>query len=450
MLEWCMVSIGIVLIAVALAANPWTVPGLFDPSTPLSATLRTLIGIGDLALAGIGIFFLKYRNDRTVGGRAILTACALTASVLLFEVFLRVQPASTPSPSFSNFSRGGIFLPIAEANGSVRLRPHLNINWQIDSSPVALRTNSRGLAGRDMAVDKPTGTARVAFVGDSFTFGFWADSFEHSFVGVFDKEMTPSGFDVLNFGVPGFGLKDIERQLESDVQPFQPDYIVLASFNGNDFMETYLDTDRHEGLASGRNPNREEIGEKVPLEFQEPWNLRQEMLERIRLYGLIRDFAKRVFPSPSPGRLPDRWTPNGSTYRSQGFWQRADYPPFAERARDVSLESLENIRRFCDHNGVVLLIVTIPFLEQVYFADDFRNGYDVHLPQKYVEQFAADHSIAYLDLQPPLTDYVRRTGATLYFQQDGHFNTEGHAVAGMLVTAFFKAALQENAARVRS
>jgi len=171
--------------------------------------------------------------------------------------------------------------------------------------------------------------------------------------------------------------------------------------------------------------------------------IREEVLERIYLYGLLRNAAKRLFPPSSEKAVSSRWRPGGSTYRSNSFWSRTDYPPFALKARDVSLETLERIRKLCDQMHAPLLIVTIPYREQVYFANEFREGYDVSLPQKYVEQFAADHALSYLDLRPALADHVRATGAQLFFPQEGHFNGEGHAVTGRLLVPFFKAAIEK-------
>jgi hypothetical protein len=61
------------------------------------------------------------------------------------------------------------------------------------------------MAWREARVEKPARVRRIAFVGDSFTFGLWADSFEKSFAGVFDATVAPSGIEVRT-SASGYGM----------------------------------------------------------------------------------------------------------------------------------------------------------------------------------------------------------------------------------------------------
>ncbi len=91
---------------------------------------------------------------------------------------------------------------------------------------------------REVSKENTEGRRRVGFFGDSFTFGCWAEDVEHSLVGVFEKSVSPERWEVLNFGVGGYGFADIELQLEEEALEFDLFYAVLVSFNGNDFRDT--------------------------------------------------------------------------------------------------------------------------------------------------------------------------------------------------------------------
>ena len=106
--------------------------------------------------------------------------------------------------------------------GSYRLRPNLDIVTKFGTKDIRIKTNAYGMRWRDVSLSKRAGTTRVAFVGDSFTFGQWADSIEHTRAGVFDATLAPNGVEVLNFGVPGYGLADIELLIREQVLRFTP------------------------------------------------------------------------------------------------------------------------------------------------------------------------------------------------------------------------------------
>ncbi len=68
----------------------------------------------------------------------------------------------------------------------------------------------------------------------------------------------------------------------------------------------------------------------------------------------------------------------------------------------------------------------------------FGDCYDSGFPQKYIEEFAKEHSVPYLDLLLPLVAYAREYNKNIYYQNDWHFNNEGHLISGKLVASFFR------------
>ena len=115
-----------------------------------------------------------------------------------------------------------------------RLKPNLDVVFE--EAPV--RTNSFGMRGPEISIEKPPGTYRIAIIGDSFTFG-WGVEVEKSFVQVTERSLNASlsgkqKIEVLNFGVPGYSTFQEAALLESLGAQFKPDAVVVY-FIENDF-----------------------------------------------------------------------------------------------------------------------------------------------------------------------------------------------------------------------
>ena len=88
-------------------------------------------------------------------------------------------------------------------------------------------------------------------------------------------------------------------------------------------------------------------------------------------------------------------------------------------------------------NGPKFMIANLPYQEQVYVKEMQGSGYNVERPQSYLQDYAMDNDIPYLDLLPPLRDYVRINSKKIYVTGDPHFNTSGHEIVGSLVAQWF-------------
>jgi hypothetical protein len=125
-------------------------------------------------------------------------------------------------------------------------------------------------------------------------------------------------------------------------------------------------------------------------------------------------------------------------FHSNTFWSQTPYPDLANKARDLALEFLEQIRFTCEQNGIRLVVVSIPSKEQVYARELAGEGYDVRYPQKFVEDYANRHGVPYYDLLPFLRSTVRESGMHPYMKNDPHFNNDGHRVVGKHLAEYFR------------
>ena len=102
------------------------------------------------------------------------------------------------------------------------------------------------------------------------------------------------------------------------------------------------------------------------------------------------------------------------------------------------MQTVDRIKSFLHNRKGTLLIVSIPYREQVYVKKESGNGYNIVLPQKYMEAYAESNDVPYLDLLPYLRRYVRNTGKDIYVADDVHFNNDGHKIVGEIISNWFK------------
>lgn len=104
-------------------------------------------------------------------------------------------------------------------------RSYFALKWKTAN----IRTNSAGYREREFDRPKPAGVYRIAFLGDSFTFGQGIRE-EERLSNLLDRELNKrtSGIEVLNFGNPGHNTADELKVLKTDVLPeVAPDFVLL-------------------------------------------------------------------------------------------------------------------------------------------------------------------------------------------------------------------------------
>jgi lysophospholipase L1-like esterase len=345
------------------------------------------------------------------------------------------------------------FIENPHGTGSYRLKPNYRLRTVVEGTPVIIETNSEGMSWKEVTREKPQGLTRIAFVGDSFTFGNWAPSVAESFVGVVDGELRSKGVEVLNFGVGGYGVDDLELLIQEEVIAFQPDLVVLAFFNGNDFRDTYLGIGKHD-VSSGTAVLRPEvILKKVPpesigdLESLEA-ALRQKsatdwisrVKDGLRTYSAFARMLERakdgLLERNGRGKAPsaDGVFHVSRDFMGYNYWSQNPYSELAREAKDVTLAILHRIYARLRESSVDFAIVALPYREQVYAQDATGEGFDIGLPQRHLAAFAAEKGVPYLDVLGALREFARDpANPNLYLRSDPHFTASGHRVVGELI-----------------
>lgn len=174
----------------------------------------------------------------------ILLGIALPlASVTLVEIALRVLQPSMGGARAVKFE-GGF------AEDAVLTLFDRDLLFRLASNADLLgyyQTNSLGYRGREPGPKRP-GSFRVACVGDSCTFGLgvradrtWPQQLEDMLRVYFDHDGDRKGADVervecINFGVPGYSSFQNRRQIELEIDRFEPDIVVWMPVGYNDAL----------------------------------------------------------------------------------------------------------------------------------------------------------------------------------------------------------------------
>lgn len=96
-----------------------------------------------------------------------------------------------------------------------------------------IQTNSFGFRSPEIALKKPDGTIRIAFLGSSTTFDSEVSSntasWPHLVVSRLQEMIPTLDFDYINAGLPGFSTKPMTEHFKHYVAPLSPDIVVIRS-----------------------------------------------------------------------------------------------------------------------------------------------------------------------------------------------------------------------------
>ena len=252
---------------------------------------------------------------------------------------------------------------------------------------------------------------RIAFVGDSFVWGYGVNE-EERFTGIIQEKLGEE-YEVMNFGVPGFSTDQYLLKIKDDVLKFNPDMIIV-SFVLNDL--TYID----ENVAYGKN--------KPLLIFNEN-NLKIENYPIpkaswmpkiiIKINELLAGINKKLFLKEE---FPEIFKLNGKNYDEEIRLNNRIY---------------KEIKNIVDKKNIEMVIIYIPqktvFISERDLKEFGLSFGDVYLnkPAEIVQNLSNELDVAYINLQPYLT---ANGGSKNYFIKDTHFNQMGHKNSAMVIS----------------
>ncbi|MEB3335626.1 MAG: SGNH/GDSL hydrolase family protein [Cyanobacteriota bacterium] len=167
----------------------------------------------------------------------LLVAGSTAFSLGLIELALRVLGPGSPQ------------LYQADSLTGYGLRPQARGRWSQEGSSM-VRINRQGFHDRDWTSAPPTGTLRIAVMGDSFTEALQVEEGE-SWVKRLPAALAattpcpllrsfPGGAETLNFGVGGYGTGQSWLSWQRDARPLNPRLVLHAVYFENDLRDNLV------------------------------------------------------------------------------------------------------------------------------------------------------------------------------------------------------------------
>ncbi len=419
--------------------------------------LRVLFEISILGAASYLVYLQPFRKatfDVALGlafsawGLVLLTlpavrrapAAVRTAELILFnlcffalllEGALRLAASTSSSPVLSQADVKSI--EILEKRKRRHRPGRLRLGFPLNS-----------LGHYDVEPERPgDGGARIAMIGDSFSFGVVPHHFHFSTVAE-----RRSGIEIDNYGHPGIGPLEYLYLLRHEALSSAPDVVAVNLFVGNDIGGARRFRSRNRAL-------RMWLGRDNLLLYQVPRRLAR--LRNARLAGAT---------APATGRP-------GTRRRLETVEEIIEaYPALAdptlekphmtpEQYLDVESESAAKICDPASADASELFAVlremrrasgATPFAVHL-IPDEFQVDDELwknilertgnprlarDLPQQLIGEWLAQEGIPYLDLLPVLRAQCapRRGNRHCYHLRDTHFNARGNRVAGEAMARF--------------
>lgn len=304
---------------------------------------------------------------------------------------------------------------VFQANYRLSPNPILEYELVPGSTDYSTSISSAGLRDREFEDRKANSTYRIAFIGDSVSFGL---GFDPS-VGLCKQlerllntcvRSSKTRFEVLNLCVTGYNISQVVEQLRTRGAQFAPD-LVIYGYVLND-PQSYsvegasLKQMRDEALGRSSGRLREVV---------------RAFLSRSQLYRL----TERAFATPT--LEPDLMSKDPTT----GAFQSNSYQEYFKAlhapgpAWDRVVRGFSDLTRISGDAGVPVAIAIFPI-----HPKDRREHYPLRSVHEQVAQLAAAHDFPCLDLVAGF-DAARSSGYGVLFIDPLHLDAEGHVVAAL-------------------
>jgi len=390
---------------------------------------------------------MRRRWVRQWAFRGIALACGGVVAAIIAEVALRLVGVSFPLP----------YVP--DPHTGSRLRAGFAAEFSKEGR-ARVRITSDGRRDRERPVPKPAGTFRIAVLGDSYAEALQVDQ-DQTFWAVLESQLNDcprfagQTVEVLNFGVSGFGTAQELEMLRNYVWPYQPDLVLLAFLTGNDV------SDNSQMLsADGVRPYYRLRDNDLELDrsFQNHPYYRDALSPYFRFKVALINRCRLL----QVGRqVWAEWRQRGGRPQVPELEAGLD-PVYVEPADDdwreaweITERLLKRVHEQVTSHGAELLVVTLSNGVQVHPDPDLRARVearwhvpDLFYPDRRVEAFCERQQIPVLVLAPRLQQYAQDQQRFLHGFKNtrlgtGHWNDDGHRLAGLWIAETICAAREE-------
>jgi len=380
----------------------------------------------------------------------------ILVGTMLCEIGLRATGVSYPSFSQIDSDLGASLRPGAEG-------------WYKREGQAYVRINSAGLRDREHVRTKPAHTLRIAVLGDSYAEAVQVPM-EDTFWSVLEREIRGCPTfgnrepEVINFGVSGYGTAQELLMLRHRVWLYSPDIVLLAFVSGNDIRNNsrLLEQDDRRPYFVLRNGQlvvdlsfRESLGFRLRQTEAARWMYR--IWNSARIFQVFTEVQRVVKARSRFGSKSVKVAAENNTEDAVAAWDgyaeagldamvyREPKDSVWKEAWEVTDGLIALMRGEAMAQGADFLLVTLSSGPQVHPDPALRRAFEkslgvAHLfyPDFRIRDLGEREGFAVMNLAPVFQAYAERHHVYLHgFENSGvgmgHWNNEGHRLAGQLI-----------------
>lgn len=378
-------------------------------------------------------------------GNLVLMPIGLLAGVIMLELGLRIFGVSYPSFHVADELRGLAPRPGAEG-------------WYRQEGEAYIQINRAGFRDSEHAKPKPLDTVRIAVLGDSYVEALQVP-IEESFWRVMERELRECDdlrkrqIEVVNFGVGGYGTAQELITLRHYVWDYSPDIILLAFVTGNDISDNSPELTQSEYIPYFYFQGNELILDRSYLESDE-YRLRASWIPRLLDYSRVLQVTNRVrysirteirrWKASEALRAAAEDADNDELGISSTIYHEPMDPIWAE-AWHVTEGLLKLMMEEIAQQGASFLVVTMSNGVQVHPDPSVRKSFmetqgiaDLFYPDLRIKALGDREGFEVLNLAGNLQAYAEEHQVFLHGFENttlgkGHWNAEGHRIAGQMI-----------------
>ena len=360
--------------------------GTFDP------VMARWMQLGFLVVGVVFVAFSRATKGLSTprAQNALLVVLAIVVPLITLELGLRPLTKFESKPT-------SLFL--RDDDLGWKFRPNARDIW----GGVEVRINGKGLRGPERPYEKPAGTKRILYLGDSVTFGYklsrWRDGFPFVVESNLDSALT-GPVETVNAGVGGYSPWQQRVYLANEGIKYNPDLVVLA-FVLNDVTERF-GLARFGGAGLGFQLQRSHAG----------------LLDRLEPISTVVFHLRRIVVH-TRARIQLGKDPQLGAIRQQALevMTLIEKPEQdnVKLAWEMTLANVQGVVDFCRGRDLPILLVSYPFAVQL---DDPQT---MSAPQRVLESFAQDNDVPFIDMLPILHEYMttnEHAPTDLFFDED--------------------------------
>ncbi|MFI5363351.1 MAG: SGNH/GDSL hydrolase family protein [Elusimicrobiota bacterium] len=295
-----------------------------------------------------------------------------------------------------------------------------------DQGRAEFRINSFGFRGPEIPAEKPSGTTRIFFLGDSITLGGRLPE-DATFVSRIGKALgaaSSTRYEVINSGVGDVGLFEEEDTLKTQGIKVQPDVVVLCWY-----------------LNDARPP----VGFPEEVVYDNlliRWFNAHPIFEKSSLAGFVYDSLRRSLVAQHLYRdrrfewtqayMTGKWASDPAEFASVIGQARYDWgDAWNDKSMKWMEERIRGLKEFSSAKGIRFVVVAMPEHAQVYAR--FRSPI-VDWPQNDLAAYAEKNGIQVLNLLPLL----RAESKEPLFYDNCHYTPHGNEVVARHILDFLR------------